>query len=160
MDVRKPLRVTRSYKQTLVGVPSRVLPLLCPVREADWIEGWDPVAVLSESGVAEEDCVFVTRSEPSDAVWYITRHEQASGVVEMVRITPGVTACRLTIQVRSAGEGSEAVVTYSHTSLGPLGDAFVSGFTEEYYETFMREWEARLNFYLANGRLLTGDGDR
>jgi hypothetical protein len=114
--------------------------------------------VLTESGVAEEDCVFVTRSEPGDAVWYITRHEQANGFVEMIKTTPGVTACRLTIHVRSAGEGSEAVVTYSHTSLGPLGDEFVRGFTEEYYEKFMRDWESRLNFYLAHGRRLEGDG--
>lgn len=152
MEVRKPLRVTRSYKQTLVAEPSRVFPLLCPVREADWIEGWNPLLVLSRSGVAEEDCVFVTRAEPGETIWYVTRHEPANGFVEMIRITPGVTACRLTIRVRAAGQGSEATVTYSHTSLGPRGDEFVQGFTEEHYAKFMREWEARLNFYLTHGR--------
>ena len=37
---------------------------------------------------------------------------------------------------------------YSHTSLGPAGDALVASFTEEFYGGFMRDWEARLNHYL------------
>jgi len=43
------------------------------------------------------------------------------------------------------------VVTYSHTSIGPHGDAFVAGFTEEFYERFMRDWESRMNHYLVTG---------
>ena len=29
------------FTQQLVAEPSAVFPLLCPVREADWIDGWD-----------------------------------------------------------------------------------------------------------------------
>jgi hypothetical protein len=154
MNVRPPTRVTRTYTQRLVAPPQRVFPLLCPVREADWIEGWDPVVVFSESGVAEPDCVFVTRDGPSEAVWYVTRHAPEQHSVEMLKITPGVTACRLNIEVRAAGAGSEADVRYAHTSIGPAGDRFVEAFTEAYYEQFMREWEARINHYLHTGELL------
>jgi hypothetical protein len=62
----------------------------------------------------------------------------------MIKITPGVTACRLTIELRPAPAGTEADVTYSHTSLGPEGEAFVAGFTEDHYRQFMRDWESRL----------------
>ena len=41
MRVSKPNRVTRTLAQHLVAVPSNVFPLLCPVREADWIDDWD-----------------------------------------------------------------------------------------------------------------------
>lgn len=150
MEIVKPNRATRTYAQRLVGTPETVLPLLCPVREADWIQGWDPVLVVSRSGVAESDCVFTTSAKPSDAIWYITRHEPANGFVEMLKITPSVTACRLTIQLREAEMGSEATVTYTHTSLGPDGDKFVAEFTEEYYTKFMQDWEARMNYFLAN----------
>ena len=154
MHVRQPNRVTRSYTQRLVAPPERVFPLLCPVREAEWIDGWQPVFVLSESGVAEADCVFVSDAEPLDAVWYITRHEPARGFVEMIKITPLVTACKLTIQVREAAGGCTADVTYSHTSLGPLGDTFIASFTPEYYVQFMREWENRMNHFLSHGEPL------
>ena len=155
MRVAEPNRVTRTYMQKLVAEPSRVFPLLCPVREADWIEGWDPLVVLSNSGVAEPDCVFVTEGSPSDAIWYITRHEPHE-YVEMVKITPSVTACKLTIQLRPAEGGSEATVTYMHTSLGMEGDRFIESFTEQHYDETMRSWEVRINHYLLKGTVLRG----
>ncbi|MCP5152811.1 MAG: hypothetical protein H6983_01505 [Ectothiorhodospiraceae bacterium] len=154
MRIARPNRVTRTYTQHLVAAPEAVFPLLCPVREAEWIEGWDPLLVLSDSGVAEPDCVFVTRAEPADAVWYVVRHEPAAGKVEMVKITPSVTACRLAIHLRATAGGCEADVTYSHTSLGPAGDAFVAAFTEAAYLELMRAWESRLNHYLRHGTAL------
>src|SRR5579859_109437 len=129
MNITKPNRVTRTYTQRLVGKPDAVFPLLCPVREADWIEGWNPTSVLSDSGIAEPDCVFVTASQPNDAIWYITRHEPGNGYVEMLKITPLVTACRLTIQLDPTATGSDATISYTHTSLGPEGDTFVASFT-------------------------------
>lgn len=157
LNVREPVRATRRYTQRLVAAPEAVFPLLCPVREADWIEGWEPLLVVSASGYAEPDCVFTTPGTPTNAIWYITRHEPMAGFVEMLKITPGVTACRLTIQLRAAQVGSEADITYSHTSLGPQGDAFVSGFTDEFYREFMRDWEARINHYLRHGTALQVD---
>lgn len=151
MKIAKPVRVTRTFTQRLVGTPETVFPLLCPVREADWIQGWDPILVVSQAGVAEADCVFTTAASPADAVWYITRHEPENGFVEMLKITPSVTACRLTIQLHRVPGGCEAQVTYMHTSLGPDGDAFVSNFTEAYYAKFMQDWELRLNHFLRSG---------
>ncbi len=159
MNIVTPLRATRTFTQNLAGSPAQVFPLLCPVREADWIEGWAPTLVVSASGVCEMDCVFTTRAEPQDAIWYVTRHEPASGRVEMLKITPGVTACRLNIQLRGTPTGCEADITYSHTSLGPLGDEFVAAFTDDAYRKFMRDWEARLNHYLEHGTALSETAD-
>lgn len=159
MKIVKPIRAVHSYTQHLVAQPDAVFPLLCPVREADWIEGWEPRQVVSESGVAERDCVFVTPAQPADAVWYITRHEPESGFIEMVRITPNVTASRLSIQLRAVEGGSEADITYAHTSLGPEGDTFVASFTADFYRRFMQDWESRINHFLLTGSALrTGDG--
>lgn len=154
MKVTSPLRASHTFKQHLAAPPSRVFPLLCPVREKEWIEGWEPSLVISASGVAEPDCVFVTPANPDDSIWYITRHEPANGFVEMLKITPRVTACKVSIQLRPAPIGTEASITYSHTSLGREGDALVASFTEEFYMKFMRDWESRLNHYLVKGCIL------
>lgn len=154
MNISKPNRVTRSYTQRLAAEPSVVFPLLCPVREAQWIDGWDPISVVTRSGVAEVDCVFVTAAAPNNAIWYITRYEPDNGFVEMLEITPLVTACKLDIQLRAVAPGSQALITYTHTSLGPEGDAFVASFTDDYYSQFMRDWEARINHYLLHGAAL------
>ncbi|MBW6496234.1 MAG: hypothetical protein K0B16_17110 [Burkholderiaceae bacterium] len=159
MKILAPCRVIRTYTRKLVAAPPQVFPLLCPVREAEWIEGWDPLVVITGSGVAEADCVFVTAASPHDAIWYITRHEPGAGVVEMIKITPGITACRLSITLRSAIGGSEAVISYTHTSLGPDGDEFVRAFTEAYYQKFMGDWESRINRFLSTGSRLAAQPD-
>lgn len=151
MKVQKPRRVSRTFTQKLVAKPERVFPLLCPVREVDWASDWDPIDVWSDSGLVEVDCVFTTPADPEPAVWYVSRHEPDRGFVEMIKITPGLTACRLSIQLTATEAGSRAAVTYTHTSLGPKGDAFVADFTESFYETMMREWEAQINRYLNTG---------
>ena len=158
MKISPPHRVTRTYTQRLVAEPSRVFTLLCPVREADWIEGWNPLVVLSHSGVAEPDCVFLTGASHPEAIWYVTRHDPRTGFIEMLKITPTVTACRVSILVRQGSGGSEAEITYTHTSLGPAGDAFIASFTEDHYRRFMGDWEARMNHYLSTGAILRAWG--
>lgn len=157
MRVTPPNRVSHSYRQRLDATPERVFPLLCPVRELEWAVGWAPLAVVSASGVAEADCVFVTPGEPA-ATWYVTRHEPERGFVEFIKVVPEVTACRITIRLQAAGAGCEADVTYTHTSLGPRGDEFLRGFTAEHYRGFMQEWERELNHFLATGRMLGSQG--
>lgn len=154
MKIIHPRRVSRSYTQDLAGAPEDVFPLLCPVRESEWIDGWDPLLVVSASGVVEPDCVFITHSEPQNAHWYVTRHEPESHFIELLKIAPEVTASRISILVRAHGRRSRAEVTYTHTSLSPAGDALVEAFTENHFQDFMKTWEKRLNHFLESGEKL------
>ena len=128
------------------------------MREADWIEGWSPGLVVSTSGFAERDCVFTTADANGDAIWYVTEHDPERRHLQMIKIVPGVTACRLVIDVAPAAAGSAASVRYTHTSLGPAGDAVVADFTAEAYRLFMDAWELRLNHYLRHGTRLADAG--
>ena len=158
MQIQKPNRATHTYRQRLCAPPAKVFPLLCPVREVEWASGWSPDRVLSTSGVAERDCAFLTPDEPGQAIWYITRHEPDRWFVEMLKILPGVTACRLQIELSENGDACFADVTYSHTSIGPAGDEFVANFTAEHYQKFMQIWEMALNHFLKTGCRLTEHG--
>lgn len=157
MRITEPNRVTHTYRQSLHAAPAKVFPLLCPVREMDWANGWSPELVISSSGVAERDCVFITPDKLGTAIWYITRHEPERWFVEMLKILPGVTACRLEIQLFENGKGCLADITYSHTSIGSAGDEFVAKFTAEHYKKFMRAWETALNHFLEAGVRLVDD---
>lgn len=77
-----------------------------------------------------------------------------------LELTPGVTACTISIHLAATPDGSEATIVYSHTSLGPEGDRLIAGFTEEYYERFMRDRETRLNHCLSTGEMLRGVAGR
>lgn len=153
MEIRPPVRVTHSYRQTLEGTPAEVLPLLCPVREADWVPGWMPGLVLSDSGVAEPDCIFTTTdaaaSPEAEAIWTVLEQDSGAGTVEMLKVTPGFLVVRLTIALQPHGAtGCTATVTYRYTALGPAGEAYVRARTPAAYAEFMRGWEDALNAYL------------
>lgn len=76
-------RIVRSYRQAINAPAEEVFPLICPVREAEWLDGWDYRMVYSESGIAEEGCVFTSHhpGEESDTIWIITQHDPADKTV-------------------------------------------------------------------------------
>jgi Polyketide cyclase / dehydrase and lipid transport len=151
MKVSAPVRVTHTCTQHIGAPPSVVFPLLCPVRETEWIPGWAPRLVITTSGTAEPGAVFVTEVEGREATWVITEHDAAAGRVGMLEVVPGLVTIQLAIAVRDAGEGrSECDVTYSYTALSPEGKAFVETRTAAWYRQFMTRWEEFLNAYIAS----------
>lgn len=154
MEIVAPTRARHSYVQRLAAPPERVFPLLCPVREVEWVNGWCPRRVISESGVAEAGCVFLT-PEPGgrESVWVVTRHEPAARV-SFLKVTPGVTVGEIDIRLSEAEGGTAAEVSYAYTALGPEGESAVAAFTADGYRAFMREWEAELNHFLRTGEKL------
>ena len=156
-------RVVRGYTQHIEAGPETVFPLLCPVREAEWLEGWgDQVEMVhSDSGLAEEGCVFRTRvpGRP-ETVWAVTRHDPAEKVVEFFRVTTGLVATRLRIEVEPRADGSSSVhVTYTFTPLGPAGRAFVEeNHSEEEFRQDMGFWQDSMNHWLRSGRMLRAAG--
>ena len=105
IHITKPIRATHTYRQRLNASADRVFPLLCPVREVEWANGWLPEFVASSCGVVERDCVFITPDKRGCAIWHVTCYEPERWFVEMLKIVPGVTACRLEIQLSENGDG-------------------------------------------------------
>jgi hypothetical protein len=154
--VKKPYRVRHCYTQSINAAPDQVFPLLCPVRELDWVPGWRPDWVISESGVGEPGCVFQTPGEgnTAPATWVVTEHHPESWHVEMIKVIPGHTVMKLEARLEDDGcGGTRATVAYTYTATGPEGEPFVDDRTGEWYERFMRGWEAAMNHYLATGEM-------
>ena len=152
-------RVVRRYTQHIDSPPESVFPLLCPVREAEWLEGWsDELEMIhSDTGHAEDGCVFETRvAGRPDTVWMITRHDPIERVVEFFRVTTGLVATRLTITVDGRSDGSSSVqITYAFTPLGSAGRAFVKDtHSEDAFRADMAWWENSMNHWLRSGETL------
>jgi hypothetical protein len=151
--------VTRKSTQHIDAVPENVFPLLCPVREGEWLEGWAEQfdMIHSVSGIAEEGCVFRTRSaDGTETIWMITRHDRVQKVVEFVRVTTGLSATRLTIAVEpAAGKTSLVHIRYTHTPISRDGAAFLdTGYSEEAFRKSVTWWEDSMNHWLKTGNLL------
>jgi hypothetical protein len=158
---RKPRRVKHTFTQSIKGSPEQVFPLLCPVRETDWIPGWITDWVISNSGVAEQNCIFQTPPRPgaggAASIWVITRHDPDAFEVEMFKVTRAFTVGKLQISLSAQGKtATNAIIAYEFTSLGSLGDTYLEGFTAQWYEKFMQVWEGQMNHYLETGELIPG----
>ncbi len=161
MNVLPPLRVRREYTQQLVAPPQTVFPMLCPVREVEWVSDWDPYSVYSVTGVAEPDCVFITRKDGVESTWVITLHDSESHRVEMYKVTPGVTLTKLEFALEADGEqASKMHVAYTQTALGQEGRELVEAFDEQQWTEFMQKYESELNHYLGMGDHLDDVGYR
>ena len=148
--------VTRLYTQRIHAPASAIFPLLCPVRESDWLDGWTCDVLHTLSGYAEEGCVFRT-TPPGDpeTVWLVTRHDSHAAVVEFARVTAGLVATRLSVRVEDRGANSNVHVTYHFTPTSEAGARFVAErHSEEAFHRDMEWWERSMNHYLATGVLL------
>jgi hypothetical protein len=153
MNLQKPIRVSHTYRQRLKRPPEEVFPLLCPVREKEWVEGWNPIIVYSFSGYAEGDCIFITPDGDSEAIWIVIHYDPKNYRIEFVKITPRITAGRINISLfGDKEEETIAEITYTYTALSERGRTFVEQFTAEAYQIFMKKWEDTLNHYLLIGK--------
>ncbi len=141
----------------IAGTPTETFPLLCPVREADWIDGWAEHCTLvrTASGIAERGCVFLTsnRGRP-DVTWVCTRYEP-DRLVEYVQVWPGEEVVTLTISVHADGEGSRVDIRHAAVPLpGADPAAFDQRWSAHDMAPWMRRWELSMNHYLTTGELL------
>ncbi|MGD2185922.1 MAG: hypothetical protein PVI71_07335 [Desulfobacterales bacterium] len=152
----KARRVTRNYIQTIQAEPSLVHSLICPVKEAEWLDGWDYDLIFSHSGFAEKGCVFTSKSVgEKDTIWLITKRDDAARETNFARLTPDSRVAEVTVRVEAYGKHTSRVhITYTVTALTEEGNRFIENFTEENFVKDMKFWEATMNHYLKTGKAL------
>lgn len=153
MIVRPPVRASHTASIRLDASPDAIFPLLCPVRETEWVPGWDPELVLSTTGHAETGAVFITPGAhaPDDAtaIWIVTEHDPEAHVVAFVKVTPNHTVARIRFALApDDADSCVADVTYTFTGLSDVGDAFVRDYGAASHQAFADELATHLNRFL------------
>ena len=154
-----PQPIIREYTQRIEAEPAVVFPLICPVREAEWLEGWAEAFELiwSASGAAEPGCVFRTREVAvPETIWVIADHDPTCGRVRFVRVTEGLLATTLDIVVSDVGDGASSVqIRYTTVPTSGEGARFAANrFDPGAFSAEMAWWERSMNHYLRTGALL------
>ena len=149
-------RVTHEFTQTNDAPPETVFPLLCPVREADWVPGWQYTMIYSKSGVAEAGCVFTTPNEDgTQTTWLVTEYDPARFRIGFAWVNPGRVAAQIEISLKKKSKGATtALIRYTYTGLSTAGNQKVGGYDKKWFEQKMQGWEAAINHYLRTGKLL------
>jgi hypothetical protein len=154
--LRKPLqasRLTLEATQELSATPEEVFPLLCPVREGEWLEGWKCEVIHTGTGLAEQDCVFVTRGpdggEPD--VWLISRH-LAPREVEFIRFDRR-RVMRYTISLEKRDDGNTTARWRQVITATDGGD--LESISQEQFSAMVAVDEKALNHFLKTGECLS-----
>ena len=118
MEVTNAKRVVYRVIQHLEDVPERIFPLLCPVREYDWIDGWSCAMIYAETGRAELGGIFRTAfPDLGDEIWTITRYEPPLAI-EFVRVAWNVAVVKLDIALEPDGNRRTRVrMAHTYTAL-------------------------------------------
>jgi hypothetical protein len=151
-------RVHRTGSFEVGGPPEEVFPLLCPVREFDWIKAWDCDLIYTASGVAEEGCVFQT-ANPADGgtdTWVVSRFEP-EGRISFIRVNPLRTIRYDVFVERTPAGGSALRWEQEITSLTEAADAHVRSLDQEAFTRQISTLEAMLEHYLRTGEALDAE---
>jgi hypothetical protein len=118
------LRIVREFTCEVSASPAVVFPLLCPVREYDWIDGWACEMVYADSGVAEDQCIFITRlPDWPEQIWVLSRFDPDAGTLRYVVTAAGSHTETLDIVVHPVPGGSRLEWRRTFTALTDEGDA-------------------------------------
>jgi hypothetical protein len=149
-------RVSHEYTQTNDAPPEKVFPLLCPVREADWVPGWQYRLIYSRSGFAEDGCVFSTPNDAgSETIWMVTHYDPAAFAIAYAWVQPGMIATQLRISLAPAPDGkTSARIRYLYTGLSLAGNTVLDHYSPEWFHGKMKSWESAINHFLRNGSLI------
>ncbi len=143
--------------KALPAPPVALFPLLCPVREGDWIPGWEAELLWSRSGLAEDGAVFTTPGHAGAPwLWHIVRHDAGAGRIRFSVTAAGSHLLDLELHLEAEGDGSRLAWRYTLLALSDAG----RGFLEAYAGAFpakMALLERRLRHWLATGTMLPGD---
>ena len=158
MAIKTARREYRLAKQHLQHTRDQVFPLLCPVREYDWIDGWDCELVHSDSGIAEDNCIFHTSfpNEGPTETWIVVRYEPHQRI-EFIRMNE-IRTIRYKIELTDNGDGTTSA-SWSQliTALNERGNEYMNRLSEEKYQILIKNLERMINYYLETGKKLPFD---
>ncbi len=151
-----PQRIVKETELTIDADPRKVFPLLCPVREYEWIEPWQCQLRYTESGVAENNCIFETDFPHNGGreIWIVSRYEK-DRCIEFVRFTADEKIIKLDIQLTSAQMGHTRLMwRKTFTGLSSKGNRIVAAMAGDFAPEAERI-AGMLNYYLSTGKMLS-----
>ena len=152
-DPFKSVKVVESYDAEISAPAEKVFPLLCPVREYEWISTWTCELVRTESGVAEDMCVFITDRPPfGRETWVCTRYE-CPDAIQYTRFSQNAIA-RLDIKcIEGTADKSTWRWTLTAVGLTDEGNRICESATEQTLQIF-KTLNVLLEHFVTKGEML------
>ena len=146
----KGTRAVFTGSQSYSSPPEEVFPMLCPVREYEYIPPWKCEIVYLQRGFAEQGGVFTTHFQgdgDQKDVWVISRYD-TNQAIEFVRVS-GLRSMIYRIELRGTQTGG-TVVSWEQiiTGLTEEGNRHVETLTQSDFTAMLAQMQEWLQSYL------------
>ena len=155
MTAFKPLRLTKTYEMSVPDRDERIFSLLCPVREYEWLPYWSCNLIYSNSGIAEEGCLFMTDFPGrGEMIWYVTKYDPPKAIQYTI-FKPGSHIWNIEILLVPQ-DAEQTRVTWHHTFTGVTqeGNRFLSEYTDESHRLHLGRIERALVHFVKTGKMI------
>ncbi len=144
------IRKVYTFEHEVNASAATVFPLLCPVREREWVAGWQADLHYSDSGLVEQDCVFRVPKNGYDTLWSVAHYRPEQGELTFAIYHEGHYLEHLHIHVRVIA-GARCRLTWRRvfTALDHVGETFLNQYTPAQFDSAMQGLADQLNRHLA-----------
>ncbi len=119
--------------------PDPALPLFTAKGEKLWVPGWNPSYIHPTSGELELDQVWTTGEGDEQSWWTCCHLDRVARSVAYVRVTPGLSIARVTVEISPDGAGSRVEVGYVVTALSAVGEEKIADFAAG-FDAMLEQW--------------------
>lgn len=151
------IRIIKTHELKLCADARTVFPLLCPVKEIDWIDGWDEICrmIYTKSGIAEEGCIFETNNATEGkAIWICSKYDLDKTRIEYIKHIIDKLLIKLTMEVKDDSENKSSILmTYNVTGLTDEGNKSIKEHMEVGFPGLIQAIEEGINYYVSNGKM-------
>jgi hypothetical protein len=159
-------RVYASYREEINAVPDIVFPLLCPVAEHQWIDGWSCTLVYTKSGVNEEGCIFkegmtgpALVGKAIRSTWVTNRWDPENHAIQFVIFSGDSAVVRYTVVLKAiGGSGTVALMDFEFTALDEESSSLDEGEIRTRLLAVAAFISKSLKHYCETGKILKGEG--
>ena len=118
--------------------PARAFLLFTAEGERDWVPGWSP-DILGDLP-QHPGLVFLTSVDGQQTIWTVLKSDAGKLRHRYSRVTPGVAAGIVEVELLPTPSGSRVGVRYDMTVLSPAGEAFLASHSGDAFAQMLGKW--------------------
>ena len=142
-------RVFREFHGNINATADNIYPLLCSVREADWLPGSNHSLIYSESGYAENDYIFQSEFFGFGFETWVRYEHKPNESLAYIRTSENLVI-KFEIRLKSNADNTTNIrIKLTFTSLKNEGNNMLHALPEELP---FNKIIAALEYYIINGK--------
>lgn len=145
---QRPLRIGNSGTFELPVSADEAFDFFTAEGEKSWVPGWSPT-ILGELP-QHPGLVFLTEANGSQTIWTVVESDRAARRHVYSRVTPGVSAAIVKVELRPSGEGSRIHVSYDLTALSEEGEVALDAYADPQFAEMMDKWRSLVTAMLSS----------